>query len=182
MLFFRLCHMIFPYEDTLFFQTLSRDTSIYRSSSFFVCLHKEATTCFSDTFFQKTIQHSNGSCNATGGTQFICKQFKKNLFLSANKFETQIVCKDYCNVRHEEIIFFQPSCRYHIIIKEDLKEVAKNWTHSASTTSMWIVNMNFSVINAAAKCCRGAKSMLMCRGLFNPSNKTEGWTEPSTSQ
>ena len=48
---------------------------------------------------------------------------KNSLFNSANTYEKEIVCKEYCIARHDDKMCFLPNCRYHIILIGNLKEL-----------------------------------------------------------
>ena len=51
------------------------------------------------------------------------KSYSKNsLFLYANTYEKNIVCKEYCNARHDVKMCFLRNCRYHIILIGNIKE------------------------------------------------------------
>ena len=73
--------------------------------------------CFSDSFVQKTIQQSDGSCNVTIDSQLPCKRLKNSFFVSTNTegfFHKKNVSKEYCIARHDAETCFLLNCRYHI--------------------------------------------------------------------
>ena len=45
---------------------------------------------------------------------FITNNSKNSLFISVNKNENYIVCKEYCIVHDDDNICFQPICRYQV--------------------------------------------------------------------
>ena len=52
--------------------------------------------------------------------------FSKNrLFISANTYEKNSVSKEYCFARHDDRMCFLPNCRYHIILKGNIKELLR---------------------------------------------------------
>ena len=48
---------------------------------------------------------------------------KNRLFVSANTYEKRIVSKEYCFARHDDKMCFLPSCRYHIFLIGNIKEL-----------------------------------------------------------
>ena len=54
---------------------------------------------------------------------FYTNYSKNSLSISANTFEKNIVCKEYCIARHDDKMCFLPSCRYHIILFGNIKEL-----------------------------------------------------------
>ena len=55
------------------------------------------------------------------------KNYSTNsLFNSANTYEKTIVSVEYYNARHDDKMYFLPNCRYHIILKGDIKELLQN--------------------------------------------------------
>ena len=72
---------------------------------------------------RKTTQQTNGSCNVTSDSQLLCKLFKNSLFISVNTYENYIVSKEYCFARHDDKMCFLPNCRYHVILKGNLKDL-----------------------------------------------------------
>ena len=59
----------------------------------------------------------------------------------------------------------------------------RNWMHSVSTTNMWTVCINFSSTASLAKLLsRVDKSLIVCRGQFISTSKTEEWIECPTSR
>ena len=54
---------------------------------------------------------------------FCTKYSKNSLFLFANTCEKYLLSKEFCIARHDDIMCFQPICRYHIILIGNLKEL-----------------------------------------------------------
>ena len=50
---------------------------------------------------------------------------KKSLFISATKYEKNIVCKDYCIAHHNEKTCLLPACKYHIVPLGNVQELLK---------------------------------------------------------
>ena len=104
-------------------------------------------------------------------------------FISANIYEKYVLSKENCNGRHDDKMCFLNNCRYHIILIGDIKELLKNSMHSVSTTNTWSVCIHFSSTDSVAKMLsRVDKSLIMCRGLYISTTKTEAWTESPASQ
>ena len=62
---------------------------------------------------------------AAGMLQVIASSYtiysKTNFFFSPNSTEKYIVSKEYCFARHDDKVCFLANCRYHIILKDNLK-------------------------------------------------------------
>ena len=73
------CHLTFPYKEPLSF--------------FGRFVQKLIISCFSDSFVQKTTQHSDGSCNLTIDSRVSEEIYSKNsfLFLQTHKKNTLLV-------------------------------------------------------------------------------------------
>ena len=56
---------------------------------------------------------------------FYIKLSGKSLFISANTYEKNIVCKDYCIAHHDNKTCFLPSCKYHILLLGNVEELLK---------------------------------------------------------
>ena len=56
---------------------------------------------------------------------FYTKLSEKSFFISANTYEKHIVCKDYCIPHHDDKTCFLPSCKYHILLLENVEELLK---------------------------------------------------------
>ena len=54
---------------------------------------------------------------------FYTNYSKNSLFISANTYEKFIVSKEYCIARHGDKICFLPNCRYHNILKGNIKDL-----------------------------------------------------------
>ena len=57
---------------------------------------------------------------------FYEKISEKSLFISANTYEKNLVCKDYCIAHHDDKTFFSPACKYLIILRGNVEELVKN--------------------------------------------------------
>ena len=58
-------------------------------------------------------------------SSFYTKFSEKNLFISANKYQKYIVCKDYCIAHHDDKTCFLPACKYHNILLGNVEELLK---------------------------------------------------------
>ncbi len=56
---------------------------------------------------------------------FYAKISEKSFFISASTYEKFIVCKDYCIAHHDDKTCFLPSCKYHILLHENVEELLK---------------------------------------------------------
>ena len=56
---------------------------------------------------------------------FYTKISEKGLFRSANAYENQIVCTDFCIAHHNDKTCFLPTCKYHIILLGNVEEQPK---------------------------------------------------------
>ena len=56
---------------------------------------------------------------------FYAKSSEKSLFISANKYEKYIVCKDYCIAHHNDKTCFLPACKYLIVLLGNVQELLK---------------------------------------------------------
>ena len=106
--FFGHCHVTFPYTEPLSF--------------FGRFLQKVIFSCSSDSFVQKMTQQKGASADGKMAAvmlqmipSFFTNYSKNSLFISANTYEFQIVCKEYWISRHDDKMCFLPNCRYHII-------------------------------------------------------------------
>ena len=109
---------------------------------------------------------------------------KNSLFISADAYEKYIVCKDYCIVRHDDKMCFLPNWRYHIILIGNIKELLQkldafcfNYQHVDCLYT--IFKYRFS---SKALFSRVDNSLIICRGQFNSTSKTEEWTECPASR
>ena len=48
---------------------------------------------------------------------------KNSLFASENTYEKNIVSKEYCIARHDDMMCFLPNCRYHIFLTGNIKDL-----------------------------------------------------------
>ena len=86
-------------------------------------VQKVIVSCFSDSFVQKTTQRSDCSCNVRSDSQLLYKSIKNRLFISANTYEKYISSKEYCIARRNDKMCFLLNCRYHIILKGNIKDL-----------------------------------------------------------
>ena len=56
---------------------------------------------------------------------FYTKISEKSLFLSANTYESYIVCTHYCIAHHDDKTCFLPACKYHFILLGNVEELLK---------------------------------------------------------
>ena len=54
---------------------------------------------------------------------FYANYSKNSLFISVNTYENYIVSKEHCLASHDDKMFFLPNCRYHVILKGNLKDL-----------------------------------------------------------
>ena len=67
--------------------------------------------------------------------------------------------------------------------KETLKNCYKKWMQSVSTNDKWTICSQSSITDSVVKMLsRRDKSLIMCRGQFISTTKTEEWTESPASQ
>ena len=56
---------------------------------------------------------------------FYTKISEKSLFVSANTYDKNFVCVNYCIAHHEDNTCFSPSCKYHITLLGNVEELLK---------------------------------------------------------
>ena len=113
---------------------------------------------------------------------FYTNYTKNSLFMSANTLEKNIVNKEDCITRHEDKMCFLPICRYHINLKGNVKELLQkldafrfNYQH--------VVSLHFSSTAPVAKLSSGVdNSLIICRGQFISTRKTQEWKECPASR
>ena len=54
---------------------------------------------------------------------FYTNYSKNSLFISAKAYEKYVVSKEYCIAGHDDKMCFLPTCRYHIILIGNIKEL-----------------------------------------------------------
>ena len=115
---------------------------------------------------------------------FYTNYSKNSLFISANTYEKNILSKKYCIARHDDKMCFLPKCRYHNILLGNIKKTCyRNGKHSVSTTNTWTVCIHFSSNVSVAKLSSSVhNSLIICRGQFISTSKTEEWTECPASR
>ena len=90
-------------------------------------VRKNKTLCFPVSFVQKKIQPPDGCCSYKWKPVFTQFFFKKQFFFFLKTHKKKIVRKKYCIAHHDEKICFLPNCRFHIVLKGDIKVCYKNW-------------------------------------------------------
>ena len=48
---------------------------------------------------------------------------ENSLFISANTYEKNVVCKDYCIAHHKNKTCFLPACKYHIVLLGNVQKL-----------------------------------------------------------
>ena len=145
-IFFGYCHVTFPCNVILSFVGHCHVTflNVEPPSFFGTFVQKVIVSCFSDSFVQKTTQQKGasaegslpkGACVRQGCKMaaimlqsipsFYAKISEKSLFISATTYEKYIVCKDFCIAHHNDKLCFLPTCKYHIVLLEDVQELLK---------------------------------------------------------
>ena len=100
---------------------------------------------------------------------------KNSLFSSANTYEKYIVSKEHCISRRDDKMCFLPNCSYNIILLGHVDEL--NWIHFASPINTWTVSTDFSSTASVAELSRVDNSLIICRGQFVSTSKTEEWID-----
>ena len=114
---------------------------------------------------------------------FYTNYSKNSLFISANTYEKHVVSKEYCIARHDDKMSFLPNCTYPIVLIGNIKDLLQNLNASVSTTKSWTVCIHFPSIASDAKLLsRANNSLIICRGQFFSTSKTEEWTECPASR
>ena len=109
--FFGLCHVTFPYkEPPSFFGRFVRLLII---------------VYISDSFLKLPRAFRMAAVKLQTIPSFYRKTSEKSLFTSANTYKKYIVCKDYCITHHDDITFFLPACKNHIILLGNVEELLK---------------------------------------------------------
>ena len=112
------------------------------------------------------------------------KNYSKNsLFISANTHE-KIMC-----VKKTVLLAMMTRCASYTIAditlfyQATIKSCYRNWMHSVSTTNTWTVCIQFSSAASVAKLfSRVDNSLIIRRGQFTSTSKTEEWTECPASR
>ena len=109
---------------------------------------------------------------------------KNSLFFSANTYEKHIVRKEYCIARHDDNkMCFLPNCRYHIFLTGNIKQLLQKLDALCFNFQHVDCLYNFSSTASATKLfSRVDNSLIICRGQFISTSKTEEWTECSASR
>ena len=113
----------------------------------------------------------------------LSKYSKNSLFISANTFEKHIVSRECCIARPNDKMCFLPNCRYHIILIGNHKELLQkldaccfNYQHMDCLYALP------STASVTILLSRVDNSLIICRGQFISSNKTEETTECPASR
>ena len=103
---------------------------------------------------------------------------KNSLFISANNYEKFIVSKEYCIARHNDKMCFLPNCRYHIILKGNIKDLLQkldafcfNYHHVDCLYTLFKYRFSGKIV------VKSGKLLIICRGQFISTSKTEEWRE-----
>ena len=108
---------------------------------------------------------------------------KNSLFISANTYEKYIVSKEYYVARPDDKMCFLPICGYHIILIGNIKELLQKLHAFFSNTNTWTVCLHFSSTASVPKLLsRMDNFLIVCRGQFISTSKTEEWTECPASR
>ena len=119
--------MTFPYKEILPLFDPSQVTCLYLDIwnlfPFFVYLYKKRIViCFSDSTAQKQLNNQMAAVLLQVIPSFFSIR-SKNRLLCAIIYGKCIVRKKICIAHHNDKICFQANCRYHIILKGDIKEL-----------------------------------------------------------
>ena len=97
-------------------------------------------------------------------------------FFSANTYEKNIVCKDYCIAHHDDKTCFLPACKYHIILLGNVEELLK--IHFASPINTWTVCIRCSSIDSVGRLLqRVDKCLITYNAQLTSIKETRVWTE-----
>ena len=78
---------------------------------------------------------------------------------------------------------FLPTCRYHILLLGNIKELLQKLDAFCSNTNTWTVCIHFSSTDSVANLfSRVVNSMILCRGEFISTTLTKEWTEGPASR
>ena len=124
--FWSLSRDISLWGEPILFWALSYDIPIYGNSCVLAkSVQKLVVICFPDSLVRKTTQKSNDSGIIKSDSQILCKEFKKNLFISVNTYQNYIVSKKYWITLHDVELCLLPNCSYHILLLGKVEE----WLH-----------------------------------------------------
>ena len=109
---------------------------------------------------------------------FYASYSKNSLFSSANTFEKYIVSKEYCIAGLDDKMCFLPNCRYHIILIGNIKELLQkldafcfNYQHVDCLYTLFKYRFNGKIV------IKSGQFLIICRGQFISTSKTEEWRE-----
>ena len=93
------------------------------------------------------------------------------------------MCKQYCIARHDEKMCFLPSCRYHIILIGNIKELLQkmdafcfNYQHVDYLYTLFKYRFSGKMLS------RVDSFLIICRGQFISSTKVDDWPECLASE
>ena len=178
----RHCHLTFPYMEPVSF-----------SGTF---AQKVKVSCFSDSLVKKTAQQKGASAEGSLRTRgkmvavmlqvipsFYTNYSKNRLLITANTYEKFIVSKEYCIACHDGKMCFLPNCRYHIILIGNIKDLLQKLDAFCFNYQHVDCLYTFLCTASMAKLLsRVHNSLLICRGQFISTSKTEEWTECPASR
>ena len=85
---------------------------------------------------------------------------ENSLFISANTYENFIVSKRYCVARHDAKMCFLPSCRYHISLLGNIKELLQkldafcfNYQHVDCLYTLFEYCINGKIVVKSGQLC-----------------------------
>ena len=114
---------------------------------------------------------------------FCTNHSKNSLFFSSITYEKYIVNKEYCIAHHDDKMCFLPNCRCHPILIGNIKELLQNPDAFCLNYKHMADCIHFSSTASVAKLMsRVDNSLIICRGQFISTSKTEVWTEGSASR
>ena len=158
--------MIFPFKAIhSLFWSLSRDFSIYGTSFFFWQAETKSTgnLFFSKKIVLKTTQQSNSICNPPSVFQLL-----RNIFFKKTDF---FVLQKHTNYTswaksqdHEAKMCFLASCRFHILLLENIEELLQKLAHFVPHINKWTVSIYCSSVDSVEiLLSRVVKWLIMCR-------------------
>ena len=92
----------------------------------------------------------------------ICSE--NSLFNSANLYEIYTVSKEYCIARHDDRMCFPPNCRYHNILKGNIKELIQkldtfcfNYQHMDCLYTLFKYRFSGKIVVKSGQTCDNGK-------------------------
>ena len=86
-------------------------------------IQKVIVSFISDSFVQKRRNNQMAAVTLQVIPSFYKNYSKNSLSISANTYENYISSKEYCFARHDEKMCFLPTCKYHISIIGNIKDL-----------------------------------------------------------